>query len=377
MEIFAFCPGVSYICTVKLQEIYHAELEKLRVVHNYRTFIILSIILFASCALFLAQHILLPDTYSEPWIGQIYLYFYGISLAASLFFIVGLQIFRLARINWAVSATSLAFSLYCVTLGLALTVLDYHTYQNLTATYISTIGVTVMLSAPIWVYIVIVIYLLGAFILVYTQYLASISNPSIFISIFFLAIISAVFGIYTEGVRTKGELARLQMKDLMLRDPLTGAYNRLFINEYIAHSLQAKKRYHTDLSCLLLDVDFFKKINDRYGHQTGDLVLSELVATISRIVRSADIIARMGGEEFLIILPQTTLPSAIVVANKILTGINTVKLAGKEITVSIGIAEFTENEEFVSLYHRIDEALYKAKTNGRNRAEVSMARQVV
>ena len=125
----------------------------------------------------------------------------------------------------------------------------------------------------------------------------------------------------------------------------------------------------------MLDVDFFKKVNDTYGHAAGDAVLRELAARLARNVRGFDLVARFGGEEFVVVMPETTLPIATMVAERLRAAIadKTVAIgdAGREIqvSISIGIAVTQERGDNASaLLERADEALYEAKGRGRNRA---------
>ncbi len=353
------------------QNDYREELSDLRLHHNYKTFMILAIILFASCGIFLLQKLYLPDRNTSALYTARYVRLYLSALIFAPLFMAGSWFARKKHLKKLVSAAALLFCLFVVTLGLSLTLLDFHDYQNLTAVYIATIGVSIMLSAPYRWYALIILYLTALFCIVYVMFLQETANQSLIISIAFLGGLSAALGMYTERSRTQNQVARLRMRDMMLRDHLTGVYNRIFLHEYINRMLETKHRYNTDISCLLIDVDHFKDINDTRGHQTGDRVLSALTRCLQEQIRQSDIIARMGGEEFLIVLPQTSLRNASRVAEKVRAAVERADLEGVKITISIGVGEFRESEQFESLYHRIDEALYRAKKGGRNRYEVS------
>jgi len=150
-------------------------------------------------------------------------------------------------------------------------------------------------------------------------------------------------------------------------DYLTGCYNRAFFEKSAKEELERATRYQKPLSLLMLDLDYFKKVNDTYGHMAGDGVLKQVAATINDILRSSDIFGRFGGEEFVMLIPETTVEGAVNVAEKIRSAIeNTVcPMAGK-ITVSIGVVERTADESLDDLYRRVDKQLYRAKTSGRN-----------
>lgn len=127
------------------------------------------------------------------------------------------------------------------------------------------------------------------------------------------------------------------------------------------------KREKNSFSLLLVDIDDFKLINDSFGHDVGDKVLIELVTTIKNIIRDNDFIVRLGGDEFLVLLPNTNLSHAKVVANKILSKINSLENGNKNFTVSIGSSEYTIDDMDIScLIKKADNSLYKAKNMGKN-----------
>ncbi|MDP1784823.1 MAG: GGDEF domain-containing protein, partial [Sulfuricurvum sp.] len=128
------------------------------------------------------------------------------------------------------------------------------------------------------------------------------------------------------------------------------------------------RRYERPLSVLLLDIDHFKLINDRFGHLIGDEVLKAFSALLSKQIRDSDVVARWGGEEFVILLPDTSLSSAIKMAEALRQRIEVnVFETVKNLTCSIGVAEFNPVEEADDLLQRADEKLYGAKNGGRNR----------
>lgn len=175
----------------------------------------------------------------------------------------------------------------------------------------------------------------------------------------------------------KTDVATLQedyyrIKEESLTDALTGLKNRrafdnAFDEMYITSSEQSQP-----LSLLVVDVDFFKKINDNYGHGIGDSVLRVIGRVIKNLVRGNDFSARFGGEEFVIVLPDTPLEGAVKVAEKIRQVISKQNLKHKDIqlgtvTVSVGVAQLAANEDKDDFFQRADDALYKAKQSGRNR----------
>jgi len=153
-------------------------------------------------------------------------------------------------------------------------------------------------------------------------------------------------------------------------DELTKIYNRAFFNESLIKMIQNYQNTQENLNLLMFDIDFFKKVNDTYGHQTGDSILIEFVQLIKTNIREEDILARWGGEEFIIILPNITIDETEKIAQKLRQKIKeNIFIDGLRITCSIGIAEFTDDDSSSSIIKKVDTALYRAKENGRDRVE--------
>ncbi|MBN2046398.1 MAG: GGDEF domain-containing protein [Anaerolineaceae bacterium] len=177
--------------------------------------------------------------------------------------------------------------------------------------------------------------------------------------------------------KKNAELVRLneQIKNQAARDYLTGLYNRRGFAELAQQQIDQSKRYHRPLSVMLFDIDLFKQINDQYGHLAGDAVLMELAARCARQLRAPDVFSRFGGDEFSILLPETTLSEAVVVANRIRQSvIQPFKIDGTllNVSISIGIAALIPAYESVeSLLRAADQVLYRAKEAGRNRIEAA------
>ena len=155
-------------------------------------------------------------------------------------------------------------------------------------------------------------------------------------------------------------------------DQLTGFHNRRYLEKIISDELSRHARYNHPMSMILLDIDHFKKINDQHGHPKGDQVLIELTKMISEQSRSCDISIRMGGEEFMILLPETDLQGAHDLAERIRTQIESLdQPVVCSYTVSLGVSEMNMDETFDAWYTRTDTALYLAKQKGRNRTVLS------
>jgi diguanylate cyclase (GGDEF)-like protein/PAS domain S-box-containing protein len=154
-------------------------------------------------------------------------------------------------------------------------------------------------------------------------------------------------------------------------DPLTHLHNRKSYNEQIKKSLGLYNRYETPFTMIIYDVDDFKHINDKYGHKVGDNVLINLSKFITSMIRENDYHFRIGGEEFVLILSNTTIDNGKTIAEKICKSVseNEKILEVDKVTISMGIAEVIENDTEDSLFKRVDELLYKAKRGGKNKVE--------
>lgn len=166
-----------------------------------------------------------------------------------------------------------------------------------------------------------------------------------------------------------------QLEQMAYRDQLTGVRNFRFFSGRLPEELQRAKRYRHQLSLIMLDIDHFKKFNDSYGHQAGNLALQHLVRVIQDTVRETDLVARYGGEEFAIILPETTKRLGHELAGRVRANIeaNPVPLEGHQhrITVSLGLATFPRDvNNWQALVESADKALYQSKQSGRNRVTV-------
>ncbi|EHZ2655746.1 GGDEF domain-containing protein [Vibrio vulnificus] len=160
-----------------------------------------------------------------------------------------------------------------------------------------------------------------------------------------------------------------------LRDTLTNIYNRRAMEEMIPRELSRASRLGAELSIIILDLDHFKRINDQYGHQVGDQTLSGIGQLLTSQLRKQDISFRIGGEEFLVVLPDTPIDSAVLVAEKLRQKISETRFAPKQRetwTASFGVAQLIPGDDWDALMKRADAALYLAKHKGRNRVcEVS------
>jgi diguanylate cyclase (GGDEF)-like protein len=163
-----------------------------------------------------------------------------------------------------------------------------------------------------------------------------------------------------------------ELEHLAVTDRLTGLANRRKLDLVMQYELSRSQRYGYAFSVILMDIDHFKMVNDKFGHQVGDQVLQDVAKTIRKNVREVDTPGRWGGEEFLIICPETNLREALHVASKLQKQLKNMD-AGQVTTItnSFGVAELLPNENETDLMRKVDKALYKAKENGRDRIETA------
>ena len=187
-----------------------------------------------------------------------------------------------------------------------------------------------------------------------------------------------IMSIFAKQIGVSLERARLfqEVQSLALTDPLTGLHNRRSIFELGRVELMRAERMNRPFSCMMLDLDHFKQINDNYGHDAGDQILQEFANRCKKSVREVDLVGRYGGEELIIIMPETDLKEALPVAERLRAAVckNPVQISGQElcITVSIGVAQKDENTlRLETLVARADQAMYIAKHKGRNRVATS------
>ena len=172
--------------------------------------------------------------------------------------------------------------------------------------------------------------------------------------------------------------AQVELERMAKIDFLTGIANNRFFSEAGASEIQRAHRYNRPLSVLMVDLDHFKKINDKYGHATGDKALVELAVICKNFLRNVDIFGRLGGEEFAMLLPETDITGGGIIAERLLSAIAKTNIEADNkilhITVSIGVAELLPDEDKLeTLLKRADDAMYEAKRKGRNQVIIALS----
>ena len=192
---------------------------------------------------------------------------------------------------------------------------------------------------------------------------ASAQNVTYLAAFAFVIVLMAISQVLLATERLRSELEHAAS-----HDSLTDAFTRRYMKEALQRELARCLRHNRYMSVLLLDIDHFKKVNDTLGHQEGDRVLTDLVANIKALLRGADLLGRFGGEEFVVLLPETPVDVAQMVAERVRAAMSS--WGGP--TVSIGVtASIAVGDTVDALLARADTAMYRAKTKGRNRVEVA------
>ncbi len=172
--------------------------------------------------------------------------------------------------------------------------------------------------------------------------------------------------------RTKDlENANKKLKELATVDFLTQIHNRYSFIKYLEEEINRSQRYDMPFALLMFDIDYFKKINDTYGHDVGDSILIELSSLISKHLRVVDIFGRIGGEEFMILLPNTTIKNGAKVAENLRIAVEKHSFQNvRNVTISFGVTSFEKNITSKQLFKHADIALYQAKNSGRNKTVI-------
>lgn len=199
-----------------------------------------------------------------------------------------------------------------------------------------------------------------------------LSAPEVYLMYLFWLFCSFSFGILSAWILDRSRksvfLTQQKLQKLAVTDTLTGVYNRSILHQVISQELSSENRDKYPFGLIVIDVDYFKKINDTLGHEVGDQVIKKIANKLSQIISSDDTLVRWGGEEFVIIVPQVDTGSLPQLCNEIRSKIeHDTFLDTQTVTVSVGATLFRNNDTHDSLLIRADNAMYQAKEEGRNR----------
>ncbi len=233
-----------------------------------------------------------------------------------------------------------------------------------------------------WFYLYIVLLILsGIFDHNFRQYALDISTDLsiLFFTLNITMVSIIIFVLFFYFINGKEQLQK-EVELLADTDLLTNIPNRRYFFEHAAHELARAKRNAQNFTLLMIDIDFFKSFNDEYGHDIGDEVLISFADFLHNSIREVDLVCRYGGEEFVILMPETNIENAQIFAQRIIKDCRTIKINSEvqvpKITISIGITHLTlEDENIEQIIKRSDIALYKAKTSGRDQFQIVLAPQ--
>jgi diguanylate cyclase (GGDEF)-like protein len=179
---------------------------------------------------------------------------------------------------------------------------------------------------------------------------------------------------YTMQHELQAQHSNEKLYRLAIKDGMTGIFNHTFMEQYIADAINRSKRSKNPLALLMIDVDFFKQINDNFGHNLGDEVLIRLAQVLSSSKRSTDYLGRWGGDELVLLLTDTNLTGAANLAEKLRRLVEDHTFPhSRPLSISLGVSEYRDGDSQASFIERADAAMYRAKRGGRNRVEVQRA----
>ena len=231
--------------------------------------------------------------------------------------------------------------------------------------------VSIFLLPNRWIYkLYISLFITIVFFIISVVYVKGISMNQLSSAIVYTSIIITLMVIssFRNNIYKRTQYAlNKKLLDMATKDQLTGLFNRAKFEEEVKKFINLSNRYTSKFSVLLFDIDDFKKINDNYGHMTGDNIIVECTSLVEKEIRDTDIFARWGGEEFIILMPETEINEAKALAQRLLKMIdNNIFMEGIHITCSFGVSQYALGEDYTKFFDKVDKLLYKAKNNGKN-----------
>jgi two-component system cell cycle response regulator len=214
-------------------------------------------------------------------------------------------------------------------------------------------------------FVLVTLFMIGSILLPAKRNVNDLVAVGVFLVI--MIVLNSIAFLQTNYYRRKQYVVSMQLHQLSHTDSLTGIYNRQKFNESFEHEFNRSQRYSSSFSLALIDIDHFKTINDTHGHPQGDRVLTQIATLIQKSLRTTDIFARWGGEEFILLLPETKRSQAAEIANRLRLKVEKLNSASNlQVTCSIGVVESRSQDTIETLLQRVDDQLYTAKQKGRN-----------
>lgn len=324
--------------------------------------------------IFAIQFLLVPAEYLSK--NQILLYLcLFISMTALSALLFPFVIFKRKGHSRTLLMVSEFYFFFFLTWSLLVSLLDIKVNQGYAVFIIGIIIYTIVHRASLKALVVTILWLLLAITLAFTSPFLNGIEIADMLPFYLYVVVAVLTSVFTETTRIEASLIREELRNsndelrnLSILDPLTGAYNRRYLTEYLSHHIPFARRLTLNFSVLLLDLDKFKNINDQFGHLEGDRVLIKTVDVLRNSLREYDLVFRYGGEEFLIVLINTAMEEAIILAERVRGELENTDfgLNGRLVTASIGIACFPQDGGMDSLLDAADTRVYDAKTAGRN-----------
>lgn len=323
-----------------------------------------------------------PTTSVEIWWAGRITMLHGIS-AVCVTLMCGMTLYSKIKKHRWLNAKMIQniFFMYVLAFGIALVTVDQAITSNITPfLLVCTIIGVFILNRPIDAFVQYLVAYIFFFIAI-GQYQ---TEAAVLTSNRLNGLVFVTIGVFATTIIWYSERSNILQKRKILEqqkklesaayyDDLTGLINRRKWIELLNEEFERMKRYHHPGTILLLDIDNFKAINDQFGHPTGDTVLLEIATFVKKELRICDRIGRWGGEEFIVLLVETTIEKGIAVGEKLRNEIEKMEISvdsdAINVTVSIGVASLDCEKDFLTSYKKVDQALYQAKNNGRNRVE--------
>jgi len=329
-------------------------------------------ILFLGILFFL---FIIPDYFLNPT-TQI---FRMILVIRSVFLLLVIFLYIMLGKKEVQSNLHIWISVYALAVTVSYLLIYYHYEDSVGASpfYIQSLAVIVFILIFLslerhWLYMVVISSFLGAGFMIISKHgweeIPQSGFAAVSVYLLLILLISSIWAYRINIYKRKEYVNKLELKELSEKDFLTGIHNRSKFNAELNRWLNQAARYQNSFALIMMDIDDLKIINDQHGHVAGDRVLTEFAGLVKKELRSSDIFARWGGDEFIILLPYAGLSQAVQMAVRIHDIILSYRFIETEtVSCSFGVTEFEEGDDQITIVQRVDNNLYKAKKEGKNR----------